>query len=1083
MKIIRPFFLWGLILILFNLPALAWEVNVQSDETQATSQVIVSNTSQMNQVDVYLVWADLDGKPGKRYLSWEFNRGWQNKFMPVFSAPIDLPEFESYTVQFQDKTCPENHRCFLAFVATPSGQDPLVGSKNWQAASFLPLSLSAGCERFMGQRFFLSCDDGINRFDEGDDAVLDAVSSTGDAGPPPPPATADKVEAAPEMDGGTAQTEKPDIFKLVGHQLLYANGQAQRFQVIDIADLSNPRLTGWIALTGSPRELYVLGDYYVLLQTHYGSDGSNLTVLRQNEDNSLTKVQDMSLSGRFIESRRRGQFIYSVTEQFNPMAIDCVDCSGISKNLININVLHLTEEGLLEEVDKASVPGYSPTIAIFPDNLVIANHNPEEDRWRTTQIQVFDLSQTDPLVALPTLKVPGQVPSEFHLSVKNQQLRVVYGPEDRQHGSTLAIYDLTSMDLVGQVSEIAPGEALFATRFVDNRAFVVTFERKDPLWVIDLTDSTSPSILGELHVPGWSEKMFFHEDRLFAVGIDDQPLENEENRWVRRVALSLFDVKDPTLPTLINRFTPLAGEVSHSSSPALYDERALLLNWEEAFAALPIETYEGEAATHLQIVSLANDMIEDAGRLESPVSIQRSLSVEENVLAALGDQALLTLRWGAGKPQVLGELELSRNLTWITRQREDLWSAATGNRGYSRLYRYTTTDVEIPIQNWSLPKGYNALEMDDDLAVFYNYHPLSVQVIELNTGKLYPPQQLEEIEKPTMVTGILDDEDSVDVGIDVEEDVIIEESAMATSTISINDEGSVDAEIDAEIDAEKEDFIASDMLLYRSQPLLHEGWFYVAEQRSYNGTSQTATLLPKPEKDEWQAQWVLRSWNLKVENAKEAATRSIPGTPLTFTANGELITLEVTKKIRLNLLALDVGNARLLHSRELNCSAYSRVRWTKGALYVKCDSETGDLPGPIYYSGTREEVNEPITQLLKLNPAQGFTEEGNWTLPGYKNLRAVSGEVVLMAYDWYRPWIGGAMVDKPMIEPAAMTEPAIMPPLDEQNGCDIYQLTPEKEPKLLKHLETCPYNDEGLILTPTQAWVAEGFAGIKVINW
>jgi len=1016
MKVTRSLFLWGLILTLFNLPALAWEVNVQSGESQATPQVIVSNTNKINQVDVYLVWADLDGKPGKRYLSWEFDRGWQNKFMPVFSAPIDLPEFESYTVKFQDKTCPENHRCFLAFVATPSGQDPLVGSKNWQAASFLPLSSSAGCERFMGQRFFLSCDGGINRFDEGDDVV----SLTAGAGPVP--ATADKVEAAPEMDGGTAQTEKPDIFKLVGHQLLYANGQAQRFQVIDIADLSNPRLTGWIALTGSPRELYVLGDYYVLLQTHYGSDGSNLTVLRQNEDNSLTKVQDMSLSGRFIESRRRGEFIYSVTEQFNPVAIDCIDCSGISKNLININVLHLTEEGLLEEVDKASIPGYSPTIAIFQDNLVITNHNPEEDKWQTTQIQVFDLSQTDPLVALPTLKVPGQVPSEFHLSVKNQLLRVVYGPEDRQHGSTLAIYDLTSMDLVGQVSEIAPGEALFATRFVNNRAFVVTFERTDPLWVIDLTDPTSPSILGELHVPGWSEKMFFHEDRLFAVGIDDQPLENEENRWVRRVALSLFDVKDPTLPTLINRFTPLAGEVNHSSSPALYDERALLLNWEEAFAALPIETYEGEAATHLQIVSLANDKIEDAGRLESPVSIQRSLSVEENVLAALGDQALLTLRWGTGKPQVLGELELSRNLAWITLQGEDLWSAATGNRGYSRFYRYTTADVEIPIQNWSLPKSYNFLEMDDSLAVFYNPHPLSVQVIELNTGKLYPPQQLEEIEEPTMVT--------------------------------------------------------SDMLLYRSQPLVHNGWFYVAEQRSYNGTSQTATLLPKPEKDEWQAQWVLRSWDLKVENAKEAPTRSIPGTPLTFTANGELITLEATKKIRLNLLALDVGNARLLHSRELNCGISSRVRWTKGALYVKCDSETGDLPRPIYYSGTREEVNEPITQLLKLNPGQGFMEEGNWTLPGYQNLRAVSGEVVLMAYDWYRPWIGGAMPEKHV-----MIEPAIMPTLDEQNGCDIYQLIPEKEPKLLKHLETCPYNDEGLVLTPNQAWVASGFAGIKAINW
>lgn len=132
----------------------------------------------------------------------------------------------------------------------------------------------------------------------------------------------------------------------------------------------------------------------MLLQSNYlGEDGTLLTVLHHD-----TTVQEMTLPGWFIESRRRGEFIYSVT-------------AG------NINVLRLTDQGQLEEVDTAQLPGYSPTIAIFPNYLVIANHNPEENQWRSTQIQVFDLSQSDdPLVALPTLKVNAIKLSTFRIS-------------------------------------------------------------------------------------------------------------------------------------------------------------------------------------------------------------------------------------------------------------------------------------------------------------------------------------------------------------------------------------------------------------------------------------------------------------------------------------------------------------------------------------------------------------------------------------------------------------------------------------------------------------------------------------------
>ena len=211
-------------------------------------------------------------------------------------------------------------------------------------------------------------------------------------------------------------------------------------------------------------------------------------------------------------------------------------------------------------------------------------------------------------------------------------------------------------------------------------------------------------------------------------------------------------------------------------------------------------------------------------------------------------------------------------------------------------------------------------------------------------------------------------------------------------------------------------------------------------------------------------------------------------------ANGGLLTQEVTTKgkLRLNLLALEVDSALLLQSRELPCHGYSTVKWTDNMVYVNCE-EYRYQSGPIYShvseEGETEDFNanakedveaveakeEPSTQLLKLNPEQGFAEEGNWRLSGYQTLKAVSTDVVLIdTNNWYGPWIGGGVIGKPV-----MTEPAFMP--SPNNGCNVYQLIAGKEPVLLKSLDTCPYSE--LVLTPTQGWVAEGFAGIKEIKW
>ena len=92
--------------------------------------------------------------------------------------------------------------------------------------------------------------------------------------------------------------------------------------------------------------------------------------------------------------------------------------------------------------------------------------------------------------------------------------------------------------------ELAERETLYATRFDGDFAYIVTFLRVDPLFIVDLQDPSNPLLLSELIVPGWSEYLEVLDNQLFAVGVENS-----------QVTASLFDVSDKANPFLSQRIT------------------------------------------------------------------------------------------------------------------------------------------------------------------------------------------------------------------------------------------------------------------------------------------------------------------------------------------------------------------------------------------------------------------------------------------------------------------------------------------------------------------------------------------------
>jgi hypothetical protein len=122
---------------------------------------------------------------------------------------------------------------------------------------------------------------------------------------------------------------------------------------------------------------------------------------------------------------------------------------------------------------------------------------------------------------------------------------------------------LASLPNASQPAEIGkPDEQLYGVRFFAERAFAVTFERIDPLYVLDLSEPSAPRIAGELEVTGFSD--FLHpvnESLLLGLGIGA----------TGSIKLELFNVADLSAPTSLGAID-LGGRGSYSE--ALYNRHA-----------------------------------------------------------------------------------------------------------------------------------------------------------------------------------------------------------------------------------------------------------------------------------------------------------------------------------------------------------------------------------------------------------------------------------------------------------------------------------------------------------------------------
>jgi uncharacterized secreted protein with C-terminal beta-propeller domain len=184
-------------------------------------------------------------------------------------------------------------------------------------------------------------------------------------------------------------------------------------------------------------------------------------------------------------------------------------------------------------------------------------------------------------------EVPGYTLNQFSMDEYNGNFRIATTTGNLWEGNSLNhLYVLDGdLKIIGKVEDLAQGEKIYSARFLGDRAYLVTFRKIDPLFVIDLSDASNPKVLGYLKVTGFSDYLHpYDENHIIGIGKETAG-GNEQFAWYQGLKISLFDVSDVENPKEIGKIE--IGDRG-TDSEALYDHKAFLFDKEKNLLVIPV---------------------------------------------------------------------------------------------------------------------------------------------------------------------------------------------------------------------------------------------------------------------------------------------------------------------------------------------------------------------------------------------------------------------------------------------------------------------------------------------------------------
>lgn len=293
----------------------------------------------------------------------------------------------------------------------------------------------------------------------------------------------------------------------------------------------------------------------------------------------------------------------------------------IKSYLIDISNAYVSEKSIYlleqkheyEKMSVAKIFGIKGIMGLFPDDYT---------NGYNTEIYKFDISEDGKVSYKAKNKIPGKTINQYSLDEQDGHFRVALYDED---GARVAIFD-ENLNQIGISEYVAKGERMYSSRFMGNKAYLVTYRTIDPLFVIDLSNETKPQVLGELHIPGYSTYLHpYDENHLIGIGMETGESINKDssgkvtstrNRIIG-MKMALFDVSDVNNPIQLSQ--TVIGD-RRTTSAVLTNPKALLFSKEKQLIAIPVNNYnEDFEVTTYSSVNDYSSMIREYTNYNKPV--------------------------------------------------------------------------------------------------------------------------------------------------------------------------------------------------------------------------------------------------------------------------------------------------------------------------------------------------------------------------------------------------------------------------------------------------------------------------------
>ena len=332
-------------------------------------------------------------------------------------------------------------------------------------------------------------------------------------------------------------------------------------KVYDVSDRGNPRLQRELSANGQYVSSRMIGDYaYIVI---------NEPVYEQDDDPNLPEI-------------------YSGTEKSEIPATDIYysdvsDYYYMYTTIMAINIQNDDQEPTFTTI----MLGASSNLYVSLNNIYLtipvwAMEVGDSEKSSIHRIHI----EGDSIEYVASGEVPGMVLNQFSMDEYEGYFRVATTTHGETSRNNIYILDM-GLNIVGSLSDLAPGEMIYSARFMGERGYLVTFEMIDPLFVIDLSDPYNPRVLGELKITGYSNYLHpYDEDHLIGIGKEAVEAEEEGFAWYQGLKISLFDVSDVSNPVEIG--DPVVIGERGSDSPVLWDHKAFLFDKSRNLMVMPV---------------------------------------------------------------------------------------------------------------------------------------------------------------------------------------------------------------------------------------------------------------------------------------------------------------------------------------------------------------------------------------------------------------------------------------------------------------------------------------------------------------